>query len=217
MIVRDLGRVGYEEAVALQRDLLDRVADDREDDTLLFVEHPPVITLGANFHEENLLASTQELERNGILVARTERGGDVTYHGPGQLVIYPVFNLKRHGKDVHKWLRDLEEAVIQALKPFGLEGSRFPPHTGVWVNGGKVCAIGVKVRRWTSMHGLALNVNNDLASFSLIVPCGISGHPVTSMANELARDVPIDEVKREVGRAFASIFGRAAGTTVHDP
>jgi lipoyl(octanoyl) transferase len=206
VIVRDLGRLGYRECVELQRDVLELVAAGDQEDTLLFVEHDPVITLGSSFHEENLLVPMDEFAAQGIEIVRTERGGDVTYHGPGQIVAYPIFNLERHGKDVHKWLRDLEETVILALHWFGLEGYRFPPYTGVWVNDAKICAMGVKLRRWTSMHGLALNCNNDLSPFSLIVPCGIQDHPVTSVSRELGHAVELDEVRKRLEAGFVQTF-----------
>ena len=129
----------------------------------------------------------------------------MTYHGPGQLVAYPVFNLTRHGKDLHKWMRDLEETVIQTLAHYNLEGTRFPPNTGVWIEDRKVCAIGVKVRKWTSMHGLALNCNNDLTPFNLIVPCGIHDYGVTSLTQELNRNIPTSEVKPLLTQAFRNL------------
>jgi lipoyl(octanoyl) transferase len=204
MKVVDLGRMPYPECAEFQRQLLERVASGQEEDTLLLVEHDPVITLGANFHEENLLLSVKQLNDLGIAVDRSERGGDVTYHGPGQLVVYPIFNLENHGKDLHKWLRNLEEVVIQTLARFGLKGQRFSPHTGVWIEDRKICAVGIKVRRWTSMHGLALNALNDLTPFSYIVPCGIQEYGVTSMAQELGKDVPMEMVKSRLAESFIS-------------
>lgn len=199
--------MAYRPCAEMQARLLESVADGAEPDTLLLVEHDPVLTLGANFHAENLLLTEEEYAAKGIAIERTERGGDVTYHGPQQLVAYPIFHLPRFGKDLHKWLRDLEEAVIVALASFGLEGTRFPPHTGVWVAGKKVCAIGIKVRRWTSMHGLALNCNNSLDPFGLIVPCGIEGHGVTSLSALLGRDVGTAEASKAVSSAFEEVFG----------
>ena len=204
-IVRDLGRMAYGPAVEIQRETLEQVLAGGPD-TLLFVEHDPVLTLGANFHAENLLFTPEQYAAKGIELVRTDRGGDVTYHGPNQLVAYPIFDLNRHGRDLHKWLRDLEEAVIVCLASFGLEGYRFPPHTGVWVDGKKICAIGIKIKRWVSMHGIALNCNNDLSAFDLIVPCGILGYGVTSLSKELGREVTVEEVKPVLARAFAEIF-----------
>lgn len=173
-------------------------------DTLILVEHPPVLTLGANFHEEHLLFSVTEYERRGIAVHRTDRGGDVTYHGPGQLVGYPIFDLRRRGRDIHAWLRSIEEVVMDVCRGYGLEPRRFPPHTGVWLGDQKVCAIGVKVRRWISIHGLALNCENALDAFDLIVPCGIREYGVTSLSQALKRRVSLDEVKPRLIEAFAS-------------
>jgi lipoate-protein ligase B len=205
LIVRDLGRLAYGPAFDVQRATLDQVSHGAPD-TLLLVEHDSVLTLGANFHAENLLYPEDRYAAMGIDVARTDRGGDVTYHGPRQLVAYPIFDLSRHGRDLHRWLRELEQAVILALSEFGLEGYRYPPHTGVWIGGKKICAIGVKVKRWVSMHGIALNCNNDLGPFELIVPCGITGHGVTSLSRELGRDTSIDEVKPKLVGAFREVF-----------
>ena len=204
--VLDLGEMRYEAAFDIQKSVLEEVANSQRPSTLIFVEHPPVLTLGANFHEQNLLFTADQYQARGIELFRTDRGGDVTYHGPRQLVIYPIFRLSDRGKDLHRWLRDLEEAMISTVASFGLQGTRFPPHTGVWIGDRKVAAIGVKVRRWVSMHGIALNCNNDLAPFGWIVPCGIQGYGVTSLASELRRDVTVGEVKPVVLQAFRTVF-----------
>lgn len=136
----------------------------------------------------------------------TDRGGDITFHGPKQLVAYPVFDLKRLGQDLHRWLRDLEETVIRTMQVFDLEGYRFPPHTGVWIDGRKACAIGIKVRRWVSKHGIALNCDNDLSPFDLIVPCGIQGFGVTSLSQEAGRAIPMDVVKPHLVKSFEDVF-----------
>jgi lipoyl(octanoyl) transferase len=206
MNVVDLGRLSYLDGLAIQQSVLERVVNEDEPDTLLLAEHNPVITLGAAHHRENLLATPEQLAAAGIEAHASERGGDVTYHGPGQLVAYPIFNLSKRGKDLHKWLRDLEEVALKTLSHFGLEGYRFSPHTGVWVNDAKVCAIGVKVRKWVSMHGLALNCDNDLTPFNLIVPCGIRDYGVTSLSAQLGRDVPTSEVKPVMVAAFRDVF-----------
>ncbi len=200
-VVRDLGRMSYQAAYAVQLDCHDSVTAGGAD-TLLLVEHPPVLTLGVNFHEDNLHLSREAYEARGIDVVRTDRGGDVTFHGPGQLVIYPIFELTSRGKDLHKWLRELEEVVLIALRSFGIAGRRFPPHTGVWVGDKKIAAIGIKVKRWISLHGIAINVNNDLSSFDLIVPCGIQGYGVTSMSECLGREVGVEEVKQAIIASF---------------
>lgn len=202
----DLGVMPYAECAELQAELLERVASGDAEDTLIFVEHPAVLTLGANFHDENLLLPVEEYTRRGIEVHRTNRGGDVTYHGPGQLVVYPIFRLDRVGRDLHAWMRALEETMVVTLREFGLEGYRFPPNTGAWVNGRKIAAIGVKVRRWVSMHGIALNCDADLTPFGLIVPCGIRDHGVTSLTQELGRTVAVADAKPVVQRAFAEVL-----------
>lgn len=207
MIVRDLGRLEYLAAWDVQLEVAAQV-EAGGDDTLLFVEHPAVLTLGANFHQENLLHSIEFYERMGISVRTTDRGGDVTYHGPDQLVVYPIFNLRRHGQDLHRWIRGLEEAILVAVAEFGIEGRRFPPHTGVWVGDRKLAAIGIKVRKWVSLHGIALNCSNDLAVFDLIVPCGIRGYGVTSLTEETGRPIGPSEAKPAVAAAFAATFAQ---------
>ncbi len=205
MNVLDLGTMDFAACFALQKDLLEKVATGQEPDTLLLVEHPPVITTGASFKPEHLLTTPEELKKQNIQLETIDRGGDVTYHGPGQLVAYPIFNLTRHGKDLHKWMRELEETVIQTLAHYNLPAKRFPPNTGVWIEDRKVCAIGVKVRKWTSMHGLALNCNNDLTPFNLIVPCGIHDYGVTSLTQELNRKITTEEVKPLLTQAFRNL------------
>ena len=214
-IVRDLGHMAYRPAFDVQRQVVEEVIGGAPD-TLLLVEHDPVLTLGAGFHPENLLLTPEQYAKKGIEVVPTDRGGDVTFHGLNQLVAYPIFDLSRHGRDLHRWLRDLEEAVIVTLDQFGLKGYRFPPHTGVWVNEKKICAIGIKVQRWVSMHGIALNCNNDLAPFDTIVPCGIEGYGVTSISEELKRDASIDVAKPKPGETLlvsgaAGAVGSAVG------
>jgi lipoyl(octanoyl) transferase len=199
--------MAYLPAWEVQRQIQAEVQSGARDDTLVFVEHPSVLTLGANFHEENLLLTREQYEARGIEVHRTDRGGDVTFHGPNQLVIYPIFDIRRHGKDLHKWLRDLEEAIIQVCASYGLDGQRSSVNTGVWIRGKKVAAIGIKVSRWVSIHGIALNCNNDLAPFDLIVPCGIQTHGVTSLSVEAGDNVTIDDAKPRVVAAFESVFG----------
>jgi len=210
MDVLDLGRAGYAQTYERQLALHEEVLAGSRPDTLILVEHDPVLTLGANFHEANLLLTPREYRARGISVERTDRGGDVTYHGPGQLVIYPIFDLRRHGQDLHRWLRDLEETMLRTLHEFGLEGRRFAPHTGAWLDDLKVAAIGVKVRRWVNLHGIALNVSQTPEAFSLIVPCGIENYGVTSLADALGREVTLDEVKPAVISAFQSVFTGAS-------
>lgn len=204
--ILDLGLCGYSEAWEIQKQVAESLITGEGEETLIFVEHPHVLTLGANFHEENLLMTPKQYAERGIEVIRTDRGGDVTYHGPRQLVIYPIFDVARHGRDLHKWMRDLEETMILTLSAFGLEGRRFAPHTGAWIGDRKAAAIGVKIRRWVSLHGIALNCSNDLGFFDLIVPCGIVGYGVTSLSRELGREVTIDEAKPKVAEAFSSVY-----------
>ena len=202
----DLGHMAYGPAWEAQRQVAESVIAGGPD-TLLFVEHDPVMTLGASFHEDNLLLPPAEYEKRGIEVVRTDRGGDVTFHGPRQLVVYPIFDLPRHGKDLHKWMRDLEETVIVAARAFGVEAEREPSvNTGVWVRGKKVAAIGVKVRKWVSLHGIAVNCDNDLSPFELIVPCGVRTHGVTSLTREAGRPVTIEDARPVVKGAFEEVF-----------
>jgi lipoate-protein ligase B len=202
----DLGFMPYKECFQLQQQILELVASGALGDTLLFVEHPPVYSLGASFHKENLPLSEEEYERLGVAIEPTDRGGDITYHGPGQLIAYPIFHLERYGKDLHNWLRNLEQWVIDFLGEYHIFGRRFAPHTGVWIDDRKICAIGIKVRRWVSMHGIALNVANDLAPFNWIVPCGIQGYGVTSLANELGIELPLEEVRTGLVNAIPNVF-----------
>ncbi|MCS7301559.1 MAG: lipoyl(octanoyl) transferase LipB [Fimbriimonadales bacterium] len=202
----DLGVIGYEPALQLQRRLhAQRVAGEIPD-TLLLLEHPPVITLGKAFHPEHLRFAREYYAQHGIELHPTDRGGDVTCHNPGQLVGYPIFDVAQHGRDLHKFLRDLEEVLLRALAEFGIEAHREVGYTGAWVGNAKIAAIGIKVTKWVSMHGFALNVNNDLRLFQTIVPCGIADRPVTSMAQILGRCVPMDAVKQSVARAFETVF-----------
>lgn len=178
-------------------------------DTLLLLEHPPTITLGRGTDGADLLSDAPTLAARGIALVRTDRGGEITYHAPGQLVGYPILDLRAHGQDLHRYLRDLEEALIRALAPFGLNGERVPGLTGVWVGGAKIAAIGIKVSRWVSTHGFALNVSPDLTPMRRdFVPCGIKDRGVTSLA-ELVPEKGLTRADVEPGvvAAFADIFG----------
>jgi lipoyl(octanoyl) transferase len=201
------GRVPYAEALARQdRYVLERRAGQRPD-TLVLVEHPHVITLGTGARREHVLLSAEELARRGIELHPTGRGGDVTYHGPGQLVGYPILDLKPDRCDLHAYLRDLEEVLIRALEGFGVAAKRVPGLTGVWTARGKIAAIGVRVSSgWITSHGFALNVTTDLAYFGAIVPCGIRDRGVTSIAEELGRPMSLEEVAAAVVAAFAEVF-----------
>ncbi|HEX6749601.1 MAG TPA: lipoyl(octanoyl) transferase LipB [Longimicrobium sp.] len=209
--VRRLGLISYGDALALQADLVARRRAGEVPDTLLLLEHPHVITLGSGAHEENVLVTPEERAERGIELFETGRGGDVTYHGPGQLVGYPILDLKPDRQDLHRYLRDLEEVLIGVLGEFGLEGGRKEGLTGVWVGDRKVAAIGVRVSSgWITSHGFALNVSTDLSFFGAIIPCGIRDHGVGSISGELGRDVALAEAEAAVVRQMARVFGHIA-------
>jgi len=209
LVYLDVGRAAYEPTLRLQRRLLDEVKSaDLERAYLVLVEHvPPVITLGRGSNGGHLLASRERLAQEGIEVHESSRGGDVTYHGPGQLVGYPVLRLDLHGRDVHRYLRDLEEVLIRLLVRFGIGGRRSKGLTGVWAGEEKIAAIGVAVSRWVTYHGFALNVSTNLSHFGLIVPCGIREKGVTSLTRLLGRPVGVDEVKAPLVECMADVFG----------
>ena len=207
--VRQLGIVPYAEGLALQTELVQERRASTVEDTLLLLQHPHVITMGSGTHQENLLLSPDECAAEGIELFETGRGGDVTYHGPGQLVGYPILDLKPDRCDLHAYLRDLEEVLIRVLADFGLEARRVEGLTGVWVGGEKLAAIGVRVSSgWITSHGFALNVSTDLRYFGSIIPCGIREHGVGSMESVLGRHVPMFEVERSVEERFCEVFGR---------
>lgn len=203
-----LGTMPYAEALELQRQAARaRITGAIPEDLLLLVEHPPVVTLGRSAKEKNLLASPALLTARGVELFEVERGGDVTFHGPGQLVGYPIIDLKRHKRDLHWYLRQVEEALIVALGRIGIAAERNPGFTGVWTQGRKLASIGVHARDWVTWHGFALNVSTDLTYFDLMVPCGIDAVTMTSVARELGPGAPqIDEVGRVVAEAFAECF-----------
>lgn len=205
--VRHLGLVEYGEALELQRQLVEERKTDRIPDTLLLVEHPPVLTLGVRGDggRSHILASPEALESEGISVFETGRGGDVTYHGPGQIVGYPIISLKPDRCDVHRYVRDLEEVMIRAASDFGVTGTRIPGLTGVWVREEKLAAIGVRISRWVTSHGFAFNHSTDLRHFGLIVPCGIADRGVTSMA-KLGCTASRAEVESQLIARFCQIF-----------
>jgi lipoyl(octanoyl) transferase len=203
-----LGTVEYRDAVVLQEHCARGLKDGMEPERLLLLEHPPVITLGRNARADDLLVGADQLEARGIAVVATNRGGQVTYHGPGQLVGYPILNLHPDRRDVGKYLRDLEEILIRTLCHFGIEATRKPALTGVWVADEKIASIGVHLSRWVTTHGFALNVSTDLTRFSLIVPCGIRGVGITSMERLLGRPIGLEQVGRILLTEFAAIFGR---------
>jgi lipoyl(octanoyl) transferase len=206
----DAGRIGYARAVALQADRVERRKRGEIPDQLLIVEHPHVVTMGRNGHMENVLASPDVLRRAGIELHHTDRGGDVTYHGPGQIVGYPILDLREWKRDVGAYLRALEQVLIEALADFDIAGERMPGATGVWVEGAKIAAIGVHISRWVTSHGFALNFDTDLDYFKYIVPCGLT-QPVTSMralGSDTSRQTGRAEVTTSVARAFGRVFER---------
>ncbi|MFA5517002.1 MAG: lipoyl(octanoyl) transferase LipB [Desulfuromonadales bacterium] len=201
----------YREAVGLQEALLDQRRRGSED-YLILLRHPPLITLGRRSRPENLLLPREELARRGIETISAGRGGDVTYHDPGQLVGYPIVDLEPLGRDLHRYLRLLEEVLIRTIAVFGLQGERIAGKTGVWVRGEKVASIGIGVRRWVSWHGFALNVAADTSGFAAIVPCGLPGVAMTSLERLLGKVVSREQVEAEVVCAFAEVFAlRHAG------
>ncbi len=211
LAVRRLGRVEYGQGLALQARLVDERRRDEIPDTLLLLEHSHVITLGSSARGEHVLLSPEELAAGEIAVHRAGRGGDVTYHGPGQLVGYPVLDLKPDRKDLHAYLRGIEGALLRTLAAFGLEGTREPSATGIWAGGAKVAAVGVRVSsRWITSHGFALNASTDLSYFSAIVPCGIRGRPVTSLSRLLGREVATWDAAAAVVAAMVDEFGYGA-------
>jgi lipoate-protein ligase B len=219
--VERLGLLEYGKALEYQRAVARaRISGEIPEDVLLLVEHPPVVTLGRSAKDQHLLASPELLAARGVELFEVERGGDVTFHGPGQLVGYPIIDLKRHRRDLHWYLRQVEEALIQAIGAFGIAGERSTGYTGVWTQGRKIASIGVHARDWVTWHGFALNVSTDLGYFDLIVPCGIQAVTMTSIAREAASAVTMADVERVVVDAFGAVFGltpRAVGQLLVPP
>ncbi len=212
LLVADLGRRPYGDVLELQRRLCRaRQAGETTEDLLLFVEHDPVVTLGRGTRATSLPLSTDVIRQRGVEVFEVERGGDVTYHGPGQLVGYPIFDLTHHRQDLHWYLRAVEEALIEALGTLGIAAGRTPGLTGVWTGGRKIASIGIHVKQWVTFHGFALNVTTDLEHFDLIVPCGIEDVTMTSLAQELETSAPADlmaATHEAVTAAFGRVFSR---------
>ncbi len=227
IIVRNLGRVDYAAAWAYQEDLLkqsvslkqearEQGIEPRQSSTkhyLLFVEHPPVLTLGKSGNIGNLLISEETLKHFGISFFRTNRGGDITFHGPGQVVGYPILDLEKFDTDIGRYLRNIEEVIILTLADYNIVAGRSPGETGVWLDAAspgkarKICAIGIRCSRWVTMHGFALNVNTDLRYFDYIIPCGIQNKQVTSLQKELGKPVDTAEVMDRLKHHFANVFG----------
>ncbi|HMT72800.1 MAG TPA: lipoyl(octanoyl) transferase LipB [Chitinophagaceae bacterium] len=221
IVFRDLGLMEYKAAWDLQEKLLHENVAVKSDsnsnsaDTthyLLFTEHPPVYTLGKSGNKSNVLMSDEELAANNISFFHINRGGDITFHGPGQIVGYPILDLEKFYTDIGRYLRNIEEVIILTLADYGLKGDRSKGETGVWLDPDvpgkerKICAIGVRCSRWVTMHGFAFNVNTDLSYFNNIIPCGIANKQVTSLSKELGKEMDINEVKEKVKRNFERIF-----------
>jgi lipoyl(octanoyl) transferase len=217
LLVRRLGRVSYGRGLEIQADLVARRQAGDIPDTLLLLEHAPVFTLGRNARRENVLLPEASLREKGFEVFETGRGGDVTYHGPGQVVGYPILELSPDRKDVHRYVRDLEAVMIRACADYGVAAGRIEGLTGAWVGDAKIGAIGVRIARWVTSHGFAFNVATDLAPFGLIVPCGIQGRGVTSLERLLGRSVPLDEVMERLAGHLAAVFDRALVVEAEGP
>jgi lipoyl(octanoyl) transferase len=222
VLFEDLGNMGYQDAWTYQEELLQRNVRLKSESSkqkpvptrnyLLFVEHPPVFTLGKSGKIENVLISRDEMREEGIQFFNTNRGGDITFHGPEQLVGYPIIDLENFYTDIGKYMRDLEEVIILTLAEYGIKGGRSAGETGVWIESDKkgrerkICALGVRCSRWITMHGFAFNVNTDLSFFDHIVPCGIQDKKVTSLEKELGRGIVMAEVKQKVKYNFEKVF-----------
>lgn len=206
MDVRHLGRVSYQEALTLQERLVEQRKRGEIGDTLLLLEHAPVVTLGRNARTENLLLSEDLLHARGVELFEAGRGGDVTYHGPGQVVGYPIIELPEGRRDVHRYVRDLEEVMIRVCGEYGFAGRRIAGKSGVFVGENKIGAIGVRISRWVTSHGFAFNVNTDLSGFDLIVPCGLRDQGVTSLSRLTARSVDQTEVEERLSARFLEVF-----------
>lgn len=214
----DLGYASYQPVWDLQHSIQQKIIEEkradqkgeltgeRKNDILLFVEHPHVYTLGKSGKEEHLLRSLTELQQLEAEFVKSDRGGDITYHGPGQIVGYPILDLDRHFTDVHKYLRFLEEVIIRTCADYGFKAERIEGLTGVWINNMKICAMGIRCSRWVTMHGFALNVNTDLRYFTNIVPCGIQDKKATSLQELIGHKVDINEVKEHIVRHFQEVF-----------
>ena len=219
---RDLGLIDYKEAWGFQEEIFNNIisvkSNNRKQKTeiktenfLIFCEHPHVYTLGKSGNSKNLLVDTNFLKSRGATFVNTNRGGDITYHGPGQIVGYPILDLENFFTDIHKYLRLLEEAVILTLKEYNIKGERSNGETGVWIdvsssNPRKICALGVRTSRWVSMHGFAFNINSDLSYFGNIIPCGIADKNVTSLENELDVKIDINTVKEQLKKHLSDLF-----------
>ena len=205
-LVCDLGLVDYQKGLLLQERLLNSRKCGAISDVLLLLQHPSVFTMGRSGIVENIIVPEETLVKEGIPVFHTNRGGDITYHGPGQLVGYPILNLRENGLTVHQYVWDLEEIAIRTLADFGIGGQRISGRRGVWVGKQKICALGLRISREVSMHGFALNVNTNLKYFTYIIPCGITGVSITSVSKLLGHEVEIGEIRENLLRHFSQVF-----------
>ncbi len=206
LVYCDLGLIDYKEAWDLQKSIHQLRAENKFDDVLFLLEHPHTYTLGKIADKNNLIGDEKFLSENKISVYDIDRGGDITYHGPGQIVGYPIISLTNWKQDTHKYLRAIEEVVIKVCAEYGLQGSRVDKYTGVWLDSRKICAIGIKVSLWITMHGFAFNINTDLKLFNGIIPCGISDKDVTSLNRELNKEISLNEVKEKIIHHFGALF-----------
>ena len=205
--ILNLDTVPYEEAFALQKRLVTLRSQGIINDTLILLEHPPVFTVTRKATLKNILVSTEELNEKGISLCKTNRGGDITYHGPGQVVGYPIMNLKDYGKDLHSYVRRIEELIINLLADYGIAAQRDKSNPGVWVGNEKIAALGIAVKAsWTTMHGFSLNVNPDLSHYTLIVPCGISNRGITSLSLLLGKPVSTRKIREKLVQHYAAVF-----------
>lgn len=206
LVYCDLGLIDYKDAWDLQKSVHQLRVENKIDDVLFLLEHPHTYTLGKTADKENLVSDKKYLDENKISVYDIDRGGDITYHGPGQIVGYPILSLTNWKQDTHKYLRAIEEVIIKVCSEYDLQGSRDDKYTGVWLDDRKICAIGIKVSRWITMHGFAFNVNTDLKLFNGIIPCGITGKDVTSLNHEFKKEISLSEVKEKIIHHFDVIF-----------
>jgi len=204
----DLGLVDYDTAFALQKAYVERLQRDEGDDVLIYVEHPHVLTVGRNATGRAIVADRASIEARGARVVATDRGGDVTYHGPGQLVGYPIIRLEAGRRDLRRYVRDLEQVLIDTLADFDVEAVRHPVHRGVWVRDKKIASLGIRISRWVTSHGFALNVFTDLSYFNLMNPCGIEGCRMTSLELECAASIPMAAVRERATVHFGQVFAR---------
>ena len=206
LVYCDLELIDYKDAWDLQKSVHQLRVENKIDDLLFLLEHPHTYTLGKTADKENLVGDKKYLDENKISVYDIDRGGDITYHGPGQIVGYPIISLTNWQQDTHKYLRAIEEIIIRVCSEYGLKGNRVDKYTGVWIDEKKICAIGIKVSRWITMHGFAFNVNTDLELFNGIIPCGITDKDVTSLNRELKNKIPLHQVKEKIIHNFDYLF-----------